>query len=100
MPPPQFFELNRLNNFPRIDTIAKFAKERNGKDVPFILPIHYVLKDSVALVYPGDDLYPKDPNPYETTHDAHMYKEKNYDELREGCKNLFRKENLFFSNNV
>lgn len=92
LPPPQFYEINRLNCYPQIDTVINFAKERNGKDIPLILPINFTLRDSLALVYPGDDLYPKDANPFETSHDNNKFKEKTYQELEENCTNFCRIE--------
>lgn len=100
LPPPQFYELHRFSNFPKIDEIAKFSKSRDGQDVPLILPINFMLKDSMMLVYPGDDLYPSDANMYETAHDHQKYQDKTYDEMKTGCKNFSRIEmkNMFASN--
>jgi hypothetical protein len=92
LPPPQFYELQRLKNYHSIDHIAEFSKTRNGQNVPMILPINFMLRDSMALVYPGDDLYPTDANPYETTHDAAKYKDMSYQELAAMSTNLCRIE--------
>jgi hypothetical protein len=51
-----------------------------------------MLKDSMILVYPGDDLYPAKPNPYETAHDTQKYQDKTYEELARECKNVCRIE--------
>jgi hypothetical protein len=92
LPPPQFYEMQRLKNYKSIDAIAEFSKNRDGQDVPLILPINYMLSDGMTLVYPGDDLYPSDANPYETTHDYLKYKDKSYKELAALTKNHCRIE--------
>lgn len=92
LPPPQYYELHRFRNFTSIDEIAKLTKARNGQDVPWILPINYLLKESIMLVYPGDDLYPANPNPYETTHDVSKYNDKTYEEMKDGVKKFARIE--------
>jgi hypothetical protein len=55
-----------------------------------ILPIHYLIEDGMTLVYPGDDLYPEDANPYETAHDVNKYKHKTYEELNAESKSMCR----------
>lgn len=92
LPPPQFFEMQRLKNYTNIDMIADFAKKRNGQDVPLILPINYALKSSMALVYPGDDLYPENASPYETNHDVNKFNDNTYEELATMSKNYCRIE--------
>lgn len=92
LPPPQFYELHRLRNYPNIDELARISQQRNGEGIPLVLPINFFLKDSLMLVYPGDDLYPENPNLYEATHDVQKYSEKTYDEMKQCCKNLCRIE--------
>jgi hypothetical protein len=93
LPPPQFYELHRLRNFSTIDELAKLSHQRNNKeDIPLVLPINFFLKNSLMLVYPGDDLYPENPNLYEATHDLQKYSDKTYEEMKECCNNLCRIE--------
>jgi hypothetical protein len=92
LPPPIFYELHRFLNQLKIDKIINFASERNGKEIPLIFPIPYYLKNSLALIYPGDDLYPKNPNLYTTVHNLQKYERLTYEELAKGCENFCRIE--------
>ncbi|CRL02674.1 CLUMA_CG015795, isoform A [Clunio marinus] len=52
----------------------------------------YVSKNGIIHVYPGDDLYPENPNYYKTNHDISKYDDKTVDELRAMTKSLSRTE--------
>ncbi|XP_070504935.1 acyl-coenzyme A diphosphatase NUDT19-like [Chironomus tepperi] len=92
LPPHLFYELHRFIDCTSIDEIANFAKQRDGQSLPLIYPIFYILKDSLAMIFPGDDLYPKNINFYEKNYDERKFSDKTYDEIIVGCKNFCRAE--------
>lgn len=100
LPPPIFYELHRFLNQTKIDDIMNFAANRNGKEVPLIFPIPYYLKDGTTLIYPGDDLYPENPNLYETVHDLQKFENFTYEELAKNCDKFCRIEmkNMYATN--
>lgn len=57
-----------------------------------IFPIPFYLKTSMVLIYPGDDLYPENPNLYNTVHNLQKYESLTYEELARGCENFCRIE--------
>lgn len=92
LPPPIYYECHRFLNQTKIDDILDFAAKRSG-DIPLIFPLAYQLKGgSLTLIYPGDDLYSKHPNLYETVHDMLKFSGFTYKELAENCKNFCRLE--------
>lgn len=46
----------------------------------------------MALIYPGDDLYPENANLYSTVHNLQQYEDLSYEELAKGCNNFCRVE--------
>lgn len=91
LPPPQIYELRKLDQVNDFDQVAKFAKWRNQFGTTLFYPVQYPVKDQKLVDFlPGDDLYPKQPNYYEVHTDMDAYMEKTAAELLEGCKNLHR----------
>lgn len=93
LPPPQFYELSRLSHEPDIEQIIPFAKERGiNSTTTLIFPIQYYAFDGVINCYPGDDLYPKNPNYVITEHNVEEYASKTCEECRQLAQNLHRSE--------
>lgn len=93
LPPPQIYELSRLRNEPNIDKLLPFARHR-GVSSPTTLyfPIQYQANDGFINCYPGDDLYPKNPNYEITEHNVKQFKDKSCDECRRNASKLHRFE--------
>lgn len=93
LPPPQIYELSRLRNEPDIDKLLPFAQHR-GMNSPttLIFPIQYFTNDGVISCYPGDDLYPTEPNYLTTEHNPDQYIDKSCDECRRNASKLHRAE--------
>lgn len=55
LPPPQLYELSRLNKMPNLDDLMKFLHERsrNGMGASLLFPINYDVKDGSVHCYPG-----------------------------------------------
>ena len=53
LPPPQYYELTRLSNWPDITVIADFAKERNKKGLTLFRPTMIKTKDGHVFTLPG-----------------------------------------------
>lgn len=70
----------------------EFAKERNRQEAKLIMPIQLATNDGFLQVLPGDDLYPENPNYFETDHDVQQFSDKSMKELRVAAKNLYRIE--------
>jgi len=62
LPPPQFYELNKISNFMSIEDLADFAKTRSTKGLTLFLPVNYACSDGMVAVLPGDEMYPDNPN--------------------------------------
>ncbi|XP_072939879.1 acyl-coenzyme A diphosphatase NUDT19-like [Epargyreus clarus] len=63
--PPQVYELNRLNCFPRIEDLIKFAKERSCLGNELLYPIGLRAKNGLLHLLPGDHLYPSTVDYYD-----------------------------------
>lgn len=90
LPPPQQYELGKLNQVQDFEEIAKFSHWRSQFGTTLFFPVQYPTQDSLIHVLPGDDLYPKEPNYTEKSADFEEYKDKNSNELMANCKNLHR----------
>ncbi|VDI26474.1 nucleoside diphosphate-linked moiety X motif 19, mitochondrial [Mytilus galloprovincialis] len=62
--PPQIYEICRFLNFKDIEELNEFCLTRNNKRVTRNFPVPAVCDDGIFILYPGDDLYPDDPNIY------------------------------------
>lgn len=51
--PPQQYELSRLEKINDIETIIKFAKDRNKLGTTLLFPIFYRMKDAFVSILPG-----------------------------------------------
>ncbi|XP_061188423.1 acyl-coenzyme A diphosphatase NUDT19-like [Saccostrea echinata] len=61
--PPQIYEVCRLLNFQNVENLHRFAWERALKNrVKQYFPVVMVCEDGIIVVYPGDELYPTDPD--------------------------------------
>lgn len=93
LPPPQFYELSRLNSEKDLDRIIPFAKERSTKsETTLMFPIPYFTNDGVVNCYPGDDFYPKHPDYTKTTHKPDQYANKSCEQFRSMAQKLHRSE--------
>lgn len=59
---PQVYEVCRLLNFKDAEDLNNFAWKRAEQRVVRYFPVIYFCQDGVSIVYPGDELYPKDPD--------------------------------------
>ncbi|XP_069681527.1 acyl-coenzyme A diphosphatase NUDT19-like isoform X2 [Periplaneta americana] len=66
LPPPQFYELARLNKFDNIEELTSFAAEHSSTESELWMPVRIKTSDGELTVFPGDDLYPDRPN-YESS---------------------------------
>ncbi|KAM5138728.1 acyl-coenzyme A diphosphatase NUDT19 isoform 1-T1 [Mantella aurantiaca] len=62
IPPPQFYDLSRLCNFPSIHELHKFSCSRGLEGCERWLPVMVQAEDGMVHALPGDDLYPEDPD--------------------------------------
>lgn len=92
LPPPQYFELKRLNGVKKIDDIVKFAQKRNDKGSILFMPHQLKVKDGFLHVLPGDDLYPANPNFNNVDHNVEEYADKSFTEMRTEFSNYHRFE--------
>lgn len=60
LPPPQFYEVRRLENFASISDLHKFCLDRASEGVERWLPISFVTADAMIQLLPGDELYLED----------------------------------------
>lgn len=58
-PPPQQYEIARLNKFKSIDKLLEFAERNREEALQLYLPVPIWLKDGVMFTMPGDTMYPK-----------------------------------------
>lgn len=60
LPPPQLYELNRLNRFPSFDYLCQFSAHRSHQfSIERWLPVQIHCMDGYLSVLPGDQLYPQ-----------------------------------------
>ena len=60
--PPQFWEISRIANLSSFDNLKDFSVKREMKGCETWLPILKFCKDGHYSIYPGDDLYPEEPD--------------------------------------
>ena len=60
--PPQFWEISRILNLMTFDDLKAFAMKREIKGCETWLPVLKYCTDGLYSVYPGDDLYPDNPD--------------------------------------
>lgn len=53
LPPPQKYEVARLDKINDIEGVIRFAKDRNKLGTALFYPIFYRAKDGIILLYPG-----------------------------------------------
>lgn len=53
LPPPQRYELSRLEKIGEIEAVITFAKNRNKLGTTLFYPIVHRTKDGPIIVYPG-----------------------------------------------
>jgi nucleoside diphosphate-linked moiety X motif 19, mitochondrial len=92
LPPPQYYELSRLNGMKDIDEIVEFAKARSPLGTTAICPVQFRCKDGLVHVMPGDDLYPQIENFAKPIHNMEQHIEKTCEEMRAVAKNMHRAE--------
>ena len=88
--PPQFWEISRISNLTNFDELKDFSVQREIKGCETWLPILKFCTDGHYSIYPGDDLYPENPDftgekNYEMTCDKSvndkMFKNKNLNRM-------------------
>ncbi|XP_034474081.1 nucleoside diphosphate-linked moiety X motif 19 [Drosophila innubila] len=62
LPPPQFYELSRCLNFQSLEQLRQFAQQRESKGYVLTHPVMYKCTDGLVHLFPGDDMYPDDPD--------------------------------------
>lgn len=83
LPPPQFYEIRRLENFASLSDLHIFCLDRASEGVERWLPITLLTADGVVQLLPGDELYLKDSDFLEKV----LSTEKSIEEfMREGKK--------------
>lgn len=63
LPPPQYYEISRLQNFCDISDLLRFATERANCGTQRYLPYRVNTETGVYSILPGDDLYPASIDP-------------------------------------
>lgn len=90
--PPQFYELSRLSHIDDIVELQRFACRRQALGTTLFYPLCYYTSDGAAFVYPGDELYPEQPDFMCDAHDANQFSDLSLVELRARSKRLHRME--------
>ncbi|XP_060110107.1 acyl-coenzyme A diphosphatase NUDT19 [Heteronotia binoei] len=62
IPPPQFYELCRLCNFPSLHDLHRFGFERAAEGCERWMSVLLIASDGHMQLLPGDELYPEDPD--------------------------------------
>ncbi|KAL8194881.1 UNVERIFIED_CONTAM: Nucleoside diphosphate-linked moiety X motif 19, mitochondrial [Gekko kuhli] len=62
IPPPQFYELCRLCNFPSLHDLHRFGFERAAEGCERWMSVLLTASDGYMQLLPGDELYPEDPD--------------------------------------
>ncbi|XP_015270307.1 PREDICTED: nucleoside diphosphate-linked moiety X motif 19 [Gekko japonicus] len=62
IPPPQFYELCRLCNFPSLHDLHRFGFERAAEGCERWMCVLLTASDGYMQLLPGDELYPEDPD--------------------------------------
>ncbi|XP_067904869.1 acyl-coenzyme A diphosphatase NUDT19-like [Heterodontus francisci] len=91
LPPPQWYELNRLCRLPRLQDLQRFSQGRALEGCERWFTIRLVASDGYAILYPGDELYPEDPD-YTGKKDMTISSPKSLEKLRLEVTRLHRAE--------
>lgn len=97
---PQIYELIRFGEYTDIENLTKFAKLRNDQGITLQYPIVYNCADGFLHVYPGDDLYPKNPDKNEVDYDVQQFKNRTFAELRATSNKMHRCEQYSSHNTI
>jgi len=62
LPPPQFYELSRCLNFQSLEQLRQFAQQRESNGYVLTHPVMYKCTDGLVHLFPGDDMYPENPD--------------------------------------
>ncbi|KAK7497676.1 hypothetical protein BaRGS_00011071 [Batillaria attramentaria] len=62
--PPQLYEAHRLLNFSSADDLMNFLRRRVGQPMERWMPVRVQCADAVLFLFPGDSLYPSEPDIY------------------------------------
>ncbi|XP_051887208.1 acyl-coenzyme A diphosphatase NUDT19-like [Pristis pectinata] len=62
IPPPQWYEVGRLCRFPYLQDLEQFSQDRSVEGCERWFPVRLLASDGFATLYPGDELYPEDPD--------------------------------------
>ncbi|XP_078092507.1 acyl-coenzyme A diphosphatase NUDT19-like isoform X2 [Mustelus asterias] len=91
VPPPQWYELGRLCRLPYLKDLQRFSQDRASNGCDRWLPIHLNTSDGYAFLYPGDELYPEDPD-YTGEKEMNINSSKTLEQLRLEVTRLHRVE--------
>ncbi|XP_078092502.1 acyl-coenzyme A diphosphatase NUDT19-like isoform X2 [Mustelus asterias] len=91
IPPPQWYELGRLCRFLCLQDLQQFSQDRALEGCECWFPICLVASDGLAYLYPGDELYPEDPD-YLGAKEKNISSSKTLQQLRLEVTRLHRKE--------
>ncbi|XP_041059599.1 nucleoside diphosphate-linked moiety X motif 19-like [Carcharodon carcharias] len=91
VPPPQWYELSRLCQIPCFQDLQQFSQDRALEGCEQWFPIHLVASDGYAFLYPGDELYPEDPD-YTGEKEININSSKTLEQLRLEVTRLHRIE--------
>ncbi|XP_063802078.1 acyl-coenzyme A diphosphatase NUDT19 [Pseudophryne corroboree] len=84
IPPPQFYDLSRLCNFPMIQELNRFSLHRALEGCERWLPVLVHAEDGMLHTLPGDELYPDDPDVTGEMQKKYSTNRTIEDSLREG----------------
>ncbi|XP_048464141.1 acyl-coenzyme A diphosphatase NUDT19-like [Rhincodon typus] len=91
IPSPQWYELGRLCRLPHFQDLQQFCHHRALEGCERWLPIRLLASDGYAILYPGDDLYPEDPD-YTGKKEINITSSKTLEQLRLEVTKLHRVE--------
>ncbi|XP_060691943.1 acyl-coenzyme A diphosphatase NUDT19-like isoform X1 [Hemiscyllium ocellatum] len=91
IPPPQWYELNRLCQIPHYQDLQQFSQHRALEGCERWLPVRFLASDGCAILYPGDELYPEDPD-YTGEKKMNISSSKTLEQLRLEVTKLNRAE--------
>ncbi|XP_048406060.1 acyl-coenzyme A diphosphatase NUDT19-like [Stegostoma tigrinum] len=89
--PPQWYELGRLCQLPHFQDLQQFCHYRALEGCERWLPIRFLASDGYAILYPGDELYPEDPD-YTGEKEMNFTSSKTLEQLRLEVTRLHRME--------
>ncbi|XP_067856757.1 nucleoside diphosphate-linked moiety X motif 19 [Heptranchias perlo] len=90
-PPPQWYELGRLCRLPRLQDLQQFSQDRTLEGCERWLPVILHASDGYVFLYPGDELYPEDPD-CTGKKDKNISSSKSLEQLRLEVTRLHRVE--------